>query len=398
MSSSSYPIRETAPAQAPEIETAVLTLADASAFTALIARQQFTDFARESGRGAALIQFNRRVSRWANSIDPKYRKVAYAMGSLADGDTHQCYPGRKKILDRYAERHHEVISDRTLKRRQGEMRELGLLSWDADQERSEPHAEHPNAWRTNTYTVNFGISVNAGVAEPHDFIAELPDLPEKEAGPRGWPTVGPRVAHGWPTISSSDSSESSPSSSARDDVQASPLVPPPGDNTEYEYAPGEETAREWALELTDTFGTEVKPEPVIKLLATVLDQFPAAVIGITGEQWDDLAEKSRAKDNPPGYFMSRLEQVLRHNAAHPGWDEAEDEACSPAPAENTNLIERWDAAGFDPFRTCNSETATWHDRANNFSTCHCAWCESYRECYRIEREIARVARLANKLG
>jgi hypothetical protein len=139
-------------------------------------RQQFTDLARESGRPAALAEFDRRVSRWANAIDPRLRKVAYTMGSLADGDTHEHWCGREKILARYAKLHHgKTISASTLQRHQAELQALGVITWNGKQQRSGAFDGHPHAWRSNHYTVHFGVAVKDGHAVAHDFTKALPD-------------------------------------------------------------------------------------------------------------------------------------------------------------------------------------------------------------------------------
>ena len=155
--------------------TAWQTPLDSSALTdaeisARIAAEEFTDAIAKHGRDAALRQFNRRVSFWANRFtNVRYRRYVYTLASFMNGETHSFRVSQAALMAKYRKQHpgKKVPCHSTIQNYNEAMAAAGIF--DVIHHRQGSEDENPGAYETTEYRVHFGRVLVDGQVMPHDF-------------------------------------------------------------------------------------------------------------------------------------------------------------------------------------------------------------------------------------
>src|SRR6185437_14686373 len=72
--------------------------------------------------------FQLRVIRWSKSFDRKYQRWAWAFGSCADLENHECVTRKSKIAAKYAKAFKcKQPDDSTVRRNGVKLRDMGIL-------------------------------------------------------------------------------------------------------------------------------------------------------------------------------------------------------------------------------------------------------------------------------
>jgi hypothetical protein len=157
--------------------------AEAAEQIALAARAEFATTAEAEGRRAALQQFNRRVSHWANQFtDKRLRRFAWTLGTQMRGETHSFHVTEEKLQTEHQKLHPGAYVDaatgkprelrgRTIRRYVARLEEAGIITVERDR-RQDEGGDNPGARRANVYTVHFGRVLRHSAVCAHDFRAE----------------------------------------------------------------------------------------------------------------------------------------------------------------------------------------------------------------------------------